>query len=71
MPQQKITQLIDAVQWTVSGDDAEAAAETRKRARLCGPECVTPRGHHRQFCIHLAAFARGEHAVGSGRVSCT
>jgi hypothetical protein len=38
--QQKITQTIDAVQWTVSGDDAEAAAETRKRARQCGPDAV-------------------------------
>jgi hypothetical protein len=38
--QQKITQTIDAVQWAVSGDDAEAAAETRKRARQCGPDCV-------------------------------
>ena len=40
MPQKTITQTIDAVQWAVSGDDAEAAAETRKRARLCGPDCV-------------------------------
>jgi hypothetical protein len=38
--QQKITQMIDAVQWTVRGDDAEAAAETRKRARQCGPDAV-------------------------------
>jgi len=38
--QQKITQTIDAVQWAVSGDDAEAAAETRKRARQCGPDAV-------------------------------
>jgi len=38
--QQKITQVIDAMQWKVSGDDAEAATETRKRARLCGPDCV-------------------------------
>jgi hypothetical protein len=38
--QQKITQMIDAVQWAVSGDDAEAAAETRKRARQCGPDAV-------------------------------
>ena len=38
--QQKITQTMDAVQWAVSGDDAEAAAETRKRARQCGPDCV-------------------------------
>ena len=40
MSQQKITQTIDAVQWTAHGDDAEAAAETRKRARQCGPDCV-------------------------------
>ena len=38
--QQKITQAIDAVQWTTHGDDAEAAAETRKRARQCGPDAV-------------------------------
>jgi hypothetical protein len=38
--QKKITQTIDAVQWAVSGNDAEAAAETRKRARQCGPDCV-------------------------------
>src|SRR5215472_18623955 len=38
--QQKITQAIDAVQWAVSGDDAEAAVETRKRARQCGPDAV-------------------------------
>jgi hypothetical protein len=38
--QQKITQTIDAVEWAVSGDDAEAAAETRKRARQCGPDAV-------------------------------
>ena len=38
--QQKITQTIDAMQWAVSGDDAEAAAETRKRARQCGPDAV-------------------------------
>ena len=40
MTQEKITQTINAVQWTVSGDDAEAAAETRKRARQCGPDAV-------------------------------
>jgi len=38
--QQKITQAINAVQWTVSSDDVEAAAETRKRARQCGPDAV-------------------------------
>ena len=40
VPQKTITQTIDAVQWAVSGDDAEAAAETRKRARQCGPDAV-------------------------------
>ena len=40
MTQQKITQTIDAVQWTARGDDAEAAAETRRRARQCGPDAV-------------------------------
>jgi hypothetical protein len=40
VPQRAITQVIDAMQWGVSGDDAEAATETRKRARLCGPDCV-------------------------------
>jgi hypothetical protein len=40
MSQQKITQAADTVKWAVSGDDNEAAAETRKRARQCGPECV-------------------------------
>jgi hypothetical protein len=28
------------VQWTALGDDAESAAETRKRARQCGPDAV-------------------------------
>src|SRR5262249_58944989 len=39
-PRKTITQMVDALQWGVSGDDAEAVAETRKRARLCGPDCV-------------------------------
>ena len=38
--QQKLSETIDAVQWTAHGDDAEAAAETRKRARQCGPDAV-------------------------------
>jgi hypothetical protein len=38
--QKTITQAIYAVQWTAQGDDAEAAAETRKRARQCGPDAV-------------------------------
>ena len=40
MPQKTITQVIDAMQWKVSGDDAEAATETRKRAVLSGPDAV-------------------------------
>jgi hypothetical protein len=40
VPQRAITQVIDALQWRESGDDSEAATETRKRARLCGPGCV-------------------------------
>jgi hypothetical protein len=40
MPQQKITQARDALRWAVSGDDDEAAAETRRRAKLTGPDCV-------------------------------
>ena len=40
VPQRAITQVIDAMQWKVSGDDAEAATETRKRARLSEPDCV-------------------------------
>ena len=42
---QKTTQMIDALQWGVSGNDAEAAAETRKQARLCGPDCVASLHH--------------------------
>lgn len=38
--QQKITEAIDVVQWAARGDDAEAAAETRRRARQCGPDSV-------------------------------
>jgi hypothetical protein len=40
-PQKTVAQAIDALHWTLNGDDAEAAAETRKRARLAGPDCVT------------------------------
>src|SRR5262249_7766241 len=40
VPQRAVTQVIDALQWRESGDDSEAVAETRKRARLCGPDCV-------------------------------
>ena len=38
--QQKITEVVEAVQWSVAGDAGEAASETRRRARLVGPDCV-------------------------------
>jgi hypothetical protein len=51
VPQKTITQVIDAMQWVVSGDDAEAAAETRKRA-LAQARCrriPSLRGENRQI----------------------
>jgi hypothetical protein len=41
VPQKTITQAVDALRWTLNGDETEAAAETRRRARLAGPDCVT------------------------------
>jgi hypothetical protein len=38
--QPQVTEAIDAVRWTASGDDDEAAAETRRRARQVGPDLV-------------------------------
>ena len=38
--QPQVSQAIDATKWATGGDDGEAAAETRKRARLCGPDAV-------------------------------
>jgi hypothetical protein len=38
--QPEVTEAIEAVKWTTQGDDQEAAAETRKRARQVGPICV-------------------------------
>jgi hypothetical protein len=38
--QEKVTDAVDAVRWSAVGDDVEAAAETRKRARQCGPDAV-------------------------------
>jgi hypothetical protein len=36
----QVTQEVDALRWAVSGDDAVAAQETRRRARQCGPDAV-------------------------------
>jgi hypothetical protein len=38
--QGKVTEAVDAVRWTAQGDDSEAATETRRRAKLTGPDCV-------------------------------
>jgi hypothetical protein len=57
--QQKITQAIDAVQWTAHGDDAEAAAETRKRARQCGPDAVA----FLSFVVRTDGFASAPQRV--------
>ena len=38
--QPQVTEAINAVQWSVGGDDVETASETRRRARLVGPDCV-------------------------------
>jgi hypothetical protein len=38
--QKAITSVIDAVRWTARGDAGEATAETRKRARQCGPDAI-------------------------------
>jgi hypothetical protein len=35
--QKSVTQAIDVMQWTLDGDDAEAADETRRQCRLAGP----------------------------------
>jgi hypothetical protein len=35
-----VTAAVDAIKWTANGDDGEAAVETRKRARLTGPDNV-------------------------------
>jgi hypothetical protein len=38
--QPQVSQATDATKCSTSGDDGEAAAETHKRARLCGPDAV-------------------------------
>jgi hypothetical protein len=38
--QPRVTEAINAVHWTLSGNDAQAAAETRRRARLSGPDAI-------------------------------
>jgi hypothetical protein len=36
----QVTEAAEAIRWTTHGDDAAAAEETRKRAKLCGPDAV-------------------------------
>jgi hypothetical protein len=38
--QGKVTEAIDAARWAAHGDDGEAAVETRRRAKLCGPGAI-------------------------------
>jgi hypothetical protein len=57
--QQKLTETINAVQWTARGDDAEAAMETRKRARLSGPEAVA----FLSFVVRTDGFASAAQRV--------
>ena len=44
--QPTVSEAISRVQWTLQGDDQEAAAETRRRAKLAGPICVA-------FLVHV------------------
>jgi hypothetical protein len=62
--QQKITQTIYAVQWTAQGDDAEAAAETRKRARQCGPDAIA----FLNFVVRTDKFASNTQRVRAASV---
>jgi hypothetical protein len=43
--QPQVSEAIDAVQWTATGDDIAAQAETRKRARQIAPDCVAFLSH--------------------------
>jgi hypothetical protein len=36
----QVAEIAEAIRWTTHGDDAAAAEETRKRAKLCGPDAV-------------------------------
>jgi hypothetical protein len=36
----QVTEAAEAIRWTTHGDDTAAAEETRKRAKLCGPDAV-------------------------------
>jgi hypothetical protein len=62
--QQRITEAIDVVQWTARGDDVEAAAETRKRARQCGPDSVA----FLHFVVRTDKFASSAQRVRSAIV---
>lgn len=70
-PSQKtITQMIDVMQWTLSGDDAEAAEETRRQCRLAGPYSagyLIGRRARRCSDIGRATRSRCDHALGRGR----
>ncbi len=62
--QQRITEAIDVVQWTARSDDIEAAAETRRRARQCGPDSVA----FLHFVVRTDKFASSAQRVRSAIV---
>jgi hypothetical protein len=64
MPPPKIAQTIDVLRWTMSGDDADAATETRRRARLCGPDAVA----FLSFVMRSDRFASSAQRVRSATV---
>jgi hypothetical protein len=39
--QAHVSETIAEVQWEMTGDDTAAQLETRKRARLCGPDAIS------------------------------
>jgi hypothetical protein len=43
--QQKITEAVDTIRWTASGDDKAAAEEARRRARQVAPDCIAFLAH--------------------------
>jgi hypothetical protein len=57
-------QTVDAVQRAVTGDDPEVAAETRKRARQCGPDCVELL-HHVVITDKIASIAQRVRAAST------
>jgi hypothetical protein len=58
VPPPKIARSVDDVHWSMSGDDADATLEARRRARLAAPDAVA-------FLVHCI---RDDHASNQQRV---